>query len=161
MKVNLEKTFPMPVPADDAWQFLQDIEAVAACMPGAKITERVDDTHYKGTVTSRVGPATLSFNGTIEVLDVDPTAMTLRMYSDRKKWPLDGVTVKLNHQKIDAADCETCETKDGKLDQIDREIEIVGPLDDQQKQRLMQIADRCPVHRTLHSEIVVNSKLKS
>ena len=89
------------------------------------------------------------------------TAMTLRMYSDRKKWPLDGVTVKLNHQKIDAADCETCETKDGKLDQIDREIEIVGPLDDQQKQRLMQIADRCPVHRTLHSEIVVRSKLKS
>ncbi|UCH47301.1 MAG: SRPBCC family protein [Betaproteobacteria bacterium] len=79
MKVNLEKTFPMPVPADAAWRFLQDIEAVAACMPGAKITERVDDTHYKGTVTSRVGPATLSFNGTIEVLEVDPANMTLRM----------------------------------------------------------------------------------
>lgn len=79
MKVNLEKIFPMPVPADAAWRFLQDIEAVAACMPGAKITERVDDTHYKGTVTSRVGPATLSFNGTIEVLEVDPANMTLRM----------------------------------------------------------------------------------
>ena len=79
MKVNLEKTFPMPVAADAAWRFLQDIEAVAACMPGAKITERVDDTHYKGTVTSRVGPATLSFNGTIEVLEVDPATMTLRM----------------------------------------------------------------------------------
>jgi len=89
------------------------------------------------------------------------TAMTLRMYSDRKKWPLDGVTVKLNHQKIDAADCETCETKEGKLDQIEREIELAGPLDDQQKQRLMQIAARCPVHRTLHSEIIVNSKLKT
>jgi putative redox protein len=88
------------------------------------------------------------------------TAMTLRMYSDRKQWPLEGVTVKLNHQKIDAADCETCETKEGKLDQIEREIELSGPLDDQQKQRLMQIADRCPVHRTLHSEIVVRSKLK-
>ncbi len=69
----------MPVPADAAWRLLQDIEAVAACMPGAKITERVDDTHYKGTVTSRVGPATLSFNGTIEVLEVDASTMTLRM----------------------------------------------------------------------------------
>jgi putative redox protein len=88
------------------------------------------------------------------------TAITLRMYSDRKQWPLDGVTIKLNHQKIHAADCEICETKAGKLDQIEREIELSGPLDDQQKQRLMQIADRCPVHRTLHSEIVVKSKLK-
>jgi putative redox protein len=88
------------------------------------------------------------------------TAITLRMYSDRKQWPLDGVTVKLNHQKIYAGDCETCETKEGKLDQIEREIELSGPLDDQQKQRLMQIADRCPVHRTLHSEIIVRSKLK-
>ena len=83
------------------------------------------------------------------------------MYSDRKQWPLDGVTVKLNHQILDAVDCETCETKEGKLDQFEREIELSGPLDDQQKQRLMQIADRCPVHRTLHSEIIVKSKLKA
>ncbi len=87
-------------------------------------------------------------------------AMTLRMYSDRKKWPLDAVTVQLNHKKIDAADCETCDTKEGQLDQFDCEIELAGVLDDQQKQRLLQIADRCPVHRTLHSEIVVRSKLK-
>jgi len=79
MKVNLEKTFPMPVSSAAAWRFLQDIESVAACMPGAKITERVDDTHYKGEVTARVGPATLSFTGTIEVLEVDPATMTLRM----------------------------------------------------------------------------------
>ena len=79
MKVNLEKTYPMPVPAQTAWRFLQNVEAVAACMPGAKITERVDDTHYKGTVTSRIGPATLSFSGTIEILHVDPANMTLRM----------------------------------------------------------------------------------
>jgi uncharacterized OsmC-like protein/pimeloyl-ACP methyl ester carboxylesterase len=88
------------------------------------------------------------------------TAMTLRMYSDRKQWPLDSVTVKLSHQKIHAADCEDCQTKEGKLDQIEREIELTGALDDQQKQRLMQIADRCPVHRTLRSEIIVKSKLK-
>jgi putative redox protein len=88
-------------------------------------------------------------------------AMTLRMYSDRKQWPLEAVTVKLNHKKIDAVDCETCQTKEGQLDQFDCEIELSGELDDQQKKRLLQIADRCPVHRTLHSEIIVKSKLKA
>jgi putative redox protein len=88
-------------------------------------------------------------------------AMTLRMYSDRKQWPLEAVTVKLNHKKIDAADCETCQTKEGQLDQFDCEIDLSGELDDQQKQRLLQIADRCPVHRMLHSEIIVKSKLKT
>jgi putative redox protein len=87
-------------------------------------------------------------------------AMTLRMYSDRKQWPLEAVTVQLNHKKIDAADCETCRTKEGQLDQFDCEIDVAGELDDQQKKRLLQIADRCPVHRTLHSEVVVRSKLK-
>jgi len=89
------------------------------------------------------------------------TAMTLRMYSDRKQWPLDGATVKLNHQKIYAANCETCETKEGKLDQIEREIELFGPLDDSQKTRLLQIANRCPVHRTLKSEVVIKTELKA
>ncbi len=88
-------------------------------------------------------------------------AMTLRMYSDRKQWPLEGVTVQLNHKKIDAADCETCVTKEGQLDQFECEIDVAGELDDQQKERLLQIADRCPVHRTLHSEIIVRSKLKN
>jgi uncharacterized OsmC-like protein/alpha/beta superfamily hydrolase len=89
------------------------------------------------------------------------TAMTLRLYADRKEWPLDSVTVNLSHQKVHAADCENCQTKEGKLDQIEREIELSGALDDQQKQRLTQIADRCPVHRTLNSEIVIKSKLKT
>lgn len=79
MKVQIRKTFPLPAPADVAWALLQDIEAVAGCMPGAKITERVDATHYKGTVTVRVGPATLSFRGEIEVRDVDPVAKSLRL----------------------------------------------------------------------------------
>ncbi len=87
-------------------------------------------------------------------------AMTLRMYSDRKQWPLEAVCVQLNHKKIDAADCESCDTKEGRLDQFDCEIDVTGKLDDQQKKRLLQIADRCPVHRTLHSEIIVRSKLK-
>ena len=87
--------------------------------------------------------------------------MTLRMYADRKRWPLESVVVRLRHGKIYAKDCEECETKEGRLDQIEREIEINGPLDAEQRARLMEIADRCPVHRTLHSEIVVKSTLKN
>jgi putative redox protein len=88
------------------------------------------------------------------------TSMTLRMYADHKKWPLDSVTVKLKHQKIHAEDCKTCETENGMIDQIDREIELRGPLDAQQRQRLKEIANRCPVHRTLNSEISVTTRLK-
>ena len=67
MKVELEKTFPMPATTDVAWAFLQNIEGVTGCMPGAKITERVDDTHYKGSISVRVGPASMSFKGEIEL----------------------------------------------------------------------------------------------
>ena len=68
-------------------------------------------------------------------------------------------TVSESHEKIHAADCADCETRDGKIDQIEREIEITGPLDAQQRQRLLEIAEKCPVHRTLHSEIKVRSRL--
>jgi putative redox protein len=79
--------------------------------------------------------------------------MTMRMYADRKSLPLDRVTVTLKHGKIHAKDCEECETREGMLDQIEREISIEGTLDAKQRKRLMEIADKCPVHRTLHSEI--------
>jgi carbon monoxide dehydrogenase subunit G len=79
MKVQLEKSFPMPASADVAWTLLQDIEGVAACMPGAKITERVDDTHYKGTVAVKMGPASLSFRGEITVLGLDAAARSLQL----------------------------------------------------------------------------------
>jgi uncharacterized protein len=79
MKVVLEKVFPLAASADNAWQLLQDIESVAGCMPGAKITERVDDTHYKGTITVRLGPATMAFKGVIEVLALDPAERSLHM----------------------------------------------------------------------------------
>jgi uncharacterized OsmC-like protein/alpha/beta superfamily hydrolase len=86
------------------------------------------------------------------------TSMTMRMYADRKSLPLDRVTVTLKHSKIHAKDCAECETREGMLDQIDREIRIEGALDADQRARLMEIADKCPVHRTLHSEIRIVTK---
>ncbi len=87
------------------------------------------------------------------------TSMTLRMYADRKQWPLDRVTVTLTHEKIHAKDCETCEQKDGKLDRIARIVRIEGDLDDAQRTKLLEIADKCPVHRTLHGEVLVETRL--
>jgi uncharacterized OsmC-like protein/fermentation-respiration switch protein FrsA (DUF1100 family) len=81
------------------------------------------------------------------------TSMTMRMYADRKSLPLQRVTVTLKHSKIHAEDCAECETKAGMLDQIERVIAIEGTLDPEQRQKLMEIADKCPVHRTLTSEI--------
>ncbi|WP_288901301.1 alpha/beta fold hydrolase [uncultured Sneathiella sp.] len=85
------------------------------------------------------------------------TSMTIRMYADRKKWPLENVAVRLSHKKIHAKDCADCEEKTGKIDVIDREIELTGELSGEQKDRLMEIADRCPVHQTLHSEVKINT----
>jgi uncharacterized protein len=79
MKVQIDKSYPMPCAADVAWAFLQDLEAVAGCMPGAKITERLDDGRYKGTVTVRLGPATMAFRGEVEMKEVDSAARTLRL----------------------------------------------------------------------------------
>jgi uncharacterized protein len=79
VKVQLEKTFPMPASAEIAWEFLQNIAAVAECMPGAKITERIDERHFKGTVSVRVGPAIMSFRGEVEVKDIDTAARTLHL----------------------------------------------------------------------------------
>jgi putative redox protein len=81
------------------------------------------------------------------------TAMTMRLYAERKALPMERVSVTLNHGKIYAKDCAECETRDGMLDQIDRVIAIEGPLDAEQRRKLMEIADKCPVHRTLTSEV--------
>jgi putative redox protein len=77
----------------------------------------------------------------------------MRLYADRKSLPLDRVTVTLKHSKIYAKDCAECETRDGMLDQIERDIAMDGALDPEQRKKLMEIADKCPVHRTLTSEI--------
>ena len=87
------------------------------------------------------------------------TVMTLRMYADRKGWPLEAVEVRLNHEKIHAKDCEDCEQKTVKIDQIERELVFTGPLDEAQRQRMKEIANRCPVHRTLEGEVKILTEL--
>jgi len=89
------------------------------------------------------------------------TSMTLRLYADRKVWPLDGTVVRLKHEKVHVKDCEGCDTKSGaRLDRIEREIELLGALDGERRKRLLEIADMCPVHRTLQSKIIIKTSLK-
>jgi putative redox protein len=89
------------------------------------------------------------------------TSMTLRMYADRKGWPLQTVVVHLRHEKIHARDCAECETRVGRIDQIERSVQLEGELSDEQRQRLLEIADKCPVHRTLSSEVHIRTTLVS
>ncbi len=85
--------------------------------------------------------------------------MTITMYARRKGWPLEGVQVKLNHEKIHATDCDECITQEGKLDQITKNIFLKGDLTQEQRERLLEIADRCPVNQTLTTECRIVSSL--
>ena len=87
------------------------------------------------------------------------TSMTVRMYADRKRWPLERIRVTLRHSRIHAKDCADCEPSNGWIDHIDRGIELTGDLDDTQRQRLLHIAERCPVHQTLTSEVRITTSL--
>jgi len=157
------KRYIAPAPARAAAEPAADPRITARTGPGGFLTEILADRH------SLLADEPAQFGGT----DQGPTpfdllvaalgactSMTLRMYADRKGWPLEAATVRLKHGKIHAAECETCETREGMLDRIEREIEIEGPLDAKQKQRLLQIADRCPVHKTLTSEVEIATRLK-
>jgi putative redox protein len=86
------------------------------------------------------------------------TSMTVSMYARRKEWPLEEVTVHLRHSKIHAADCAECETREGLLDRIERDIHFNGSLTGEQRSRLLEIANKCPVHRTLTSEIKIATR---
>jgi uncharacterized OsmC-like protein len=87
------------------------------------------------------------------------TTMTVRMYAERKQWPLEHVSVRLRHRKRHAQDCRDCEAKDARLDHVEREVTLTGPLDATQRQRLLEIANRCPVHRTLEAGLTVATTL--
>ena len=88
------------------------------------------------------------------------TSMTVRMYANRKGWRLERIRVTLRHSRIHVKDCVDCETAKGWIDHIDRDIELAGDLDDTQRQRLLDIAERCPVHQTLTSEVDIVTSLR-
>jgi uncharacterized OsmC-like protein/alpha/beta superfamily hydrolase len=115
---------------------------------------RADEPESVGGLGSGPGPYDLLLAGLGAC-----TSMTVRMYADLKKLPLERVTVRLKHDKIHAADCSDCETREGKVDRIERVVELEGQLDDAQRAKLLEIANKCPVHRTLHSEVKVETKL--
>jgi len=86
------------------------------------------------------------------------TSMTIGLYARKRQWPLENITVSLRHSKIHAADCDNCETKEGKVDRIERDIHLTGSLTDEQRVKLIEIADKCPVHQTLTSEINIKTR---
>lgn len=88
------------------------------------------------------------------------TGMTVQMYAQRKKWPLESVVVRLRHEKVHAQDCADCEQNGNKIDHFEREVEILGNLDDEQRQRLLEIAEKCPVHRTLLGDVSIATELR-
>ncbi len=89
------------------------------------------------------------------------TSMTVQMYARRKKWPLEAAVVRLTHSKIHATDCSHCEMEDGRIDQFVRELDLIGDLSQEQREKLLQIAERCPVHKTLHSEVEIKTVLRT
>jgi carbon monoxide dehydrogenase subunit G len=108
VKVELEKVFPLPVCAATAWRLLRDVEAVAACMPGASITERIDERHYKGTVAVKFGPASMAFRGDVVVQAIEPSTMTLVLGGKgTDSTGSSGASMDLNArlEMVDAASC--------------------------------------------------------
>ena len=85
-------------------------------------------------------------------------SMTMRMYAQRKGWPLQRAEVRVVHGKIHAKDCEDCQSADGQIDEFQVEIKLTGKLDDEQRARLLEISERCPVHRTLQGEVKIRTR---
>jgi uncharacterized OsmC-like protein len=132
---------PDVVVRGNAGGFLQEVVS-------GKHTLRADEPVGAGGADAAPGP----YDYLLIALGVC-TSMTVGLYARRKQWPLENIIVSLRHSRIHAKDCEECETKEGLLDQIDTEIELTGSLSSEQRAKLMEIAAKCPVHRTLKSEI--------
>ena len=170
-----DSTYVADVIAAWAERYIDPIEAAPAAAPDQAprqvVVQETRNSKFQQTVT--VGPHKMLADEPVAAggEDTGPgpydfllaglgacTSMTMRLYADRKTLPMERVTVTLKHGKIHASDCEECETREGMLDQIERVIKIEGALDADQRKRLMEIADKCPVHRTLTSEIRIVTK---
>jgi putative redox protein len=160
-----------------AWasRYLPAAPMMAAEPPGPRDTVFVTETR-EGKFQQRVaiGPHHLVVDEPVDVggMDSGPTpydlvvaglgactAMTIRIYAEAKGIPLERVAVALMHKKTYASDCAECETKEGKIDRIERVITLEGDLDDAMRAKLLEIANKCPVHRTLHSEMWIPTRL--
>ena len=146
MEANISKDPPQVIVRGDAAGFAQQIEIGSHHLKGD------EPVAFGGTDT---GPSPYDF--LLAALGTC-TSMTISFYARRKGWPLEKVTVSLHHAKIHATDCAECETKVGKIDRIEREIELTGALTAEQRAKLMEMADRCPVHQTLTSEINIRTR---
>jgi uncharacterized OsmC-like protein/fermentation-respiration switch protein FrsA (DUF1100 family) len=157
-----------------AWasRYIEPEAEPAAAVPGVRVAEagegrfaqlvsagrhrlRADEPAAVGGDDSGPGPYDLLLAGLGAC-----TSMTVRLYAERKKWPLRRVSVDLKHDKVHALDCAECEAREGKIDRIERVLTLEGDLDDAQRARLLEIADKCPVHRTLHSQVQVTTTLR-
>jgi carbon monoxide dehydrogenase subunit G len=144
MEVKLDKRYPVAASVDQAWAVLCDVRAVATCMPGAQITEQIDDTHYKGTVKTKIGPASMQFNGDIELLGLDPAARSLQMLGKGADRGGSSASMKLNAHIEPGETADVCVlvgqatvTVSGKLAQFGSRLLV--PVSDAM---LAQFADR-------------------
>ncbi len=136
MKVEIDKVFSMDAPSSDAWRFLQDIHNVASCMPGARITEQVDEANYKGAVKVKVGPATMAFKGTISVLGVDANKRELKM---RGK----GTDVKGTSSATMDLTASVRETENGKCEVLGvAEVIVTGKIASLGGRMMKQVSDQ-------------------
>ena len=149
------------VTAAEALQANEGVVVARTRLGGFRTDVRLGDHHLVADEPRSVGGTNLGptpydlLSGALATC----TSMTLRMYADHKNLDLESATVRVEHDRVHAEDCVDCETADGKIDEFRRTISLEGDLTDAQKNRMLEIADRCPVHRTLHGEIKVRSKL--
>jgi carbon monoxide dehydrogenase subunit G len=162
MKVQLEKSFPLAATADAAWVLLQDLQAVAGCMPGARITERVDDSRYKGTVTVKLGPASLAFRGEVEVTEVDPSRRSLRLVgrgTDTTGTSGAAMDLRARVEAVDAASCRLLGTSElsvsGKAATFGGRL-MQGVADQVLQQFVANFAQRLPAVEAAAAEPVAN-----